>query len=91
MTLSIIFVFITANYKTLRGKQRKRLSLFNEASLLVHCYIYFFFSPYMPILSLRYKVGTIVILNTVTNFVVNAFFITRDIYAGARKSYLRKR
>ena len=59
--------------------------------MLVHCYIYFFFSPYMPILSLRYKVGTIVILNTVTNFVVNAFFITRDIYAGARKSYLRNR
>lgn len=91
MTFSVPLVFIIANYETLRGKQRKRLSLFNEVSLLLHCYIYFFFSAYMPVLSLRNKIGTIVILNTIANLVVNSFFIVSDIYAGARTSYLKRR
>jgi hypothetical protein len=91
MTISITLVLLIANNNTLKGKQRKRLNLFNETSLLLHCYTYFLFSAYLPDPTVRFSIGKIVILNTIVNFTVNAFFVIKDSCAGARKIYLLKR
>lgn len=91
MTISITLAVVIANNNTLRGNQRKRLNLFNETSLLVHCYTYFLFSAYLPDPIVRFSIGKIVILNTIVNFIVNAFFIVKESCAGARKIHLQKR
>ena len=91
MTISITLAVVIANNNTLRGKHNNRLNLFNEASLLLHCYTYFLFSAYLPDPIVRFSIGKIVIMNTIFNITVNAFFIVRESCAKARKVYLHKR
>ena len=92
MTASTVFLIIIAGQlNVLRGKSAKRLNLFNETSLLLHCYIYFLFCNFLPDPQLRFQFGYIVILNTLINFGLNAGLIVLASCAATRRSYARKK
>ena len=52
--MTTYMVIIAGMSNVLRGKRQNRLSYFNEVSLLMHCYLYFLLSSFVPNPELRY-------------------------------------
>lgn len=76
MTAGSTFFIISAGMSNvLKGKYNKRLNYLNETSLLIHCYLYFLFSDFVPDPVLRYKVGFLLVANTCFNFSVNVLLM----------------
>ena len=72
---SLMFIICAGMSNVHKDKYNKRLTIFNEVSLIVHCYLYFLFSEFLPDPVVRYSVGFALITNTAFNFSVNVFLM----------------
>jgi hypothetical protein len=75
---STLFIISAGMSNVLKSRYNRRLNYFNESSLLIHCYLYFLLSDFLPDPVLRYKVGFLLITNTCFNFALNAFLMVLE-------------
>jgi hypothetical protein len=88
---SAFFITIAGMSNVLKGKYNNRLNFFNEISLMIHCYLYFLFSDFLPDPVVRFKVGFVLIWNTCFNFSVNVLLMLLTSSRNTRLTILRMR
>ena len=72
---STYFIIVASWSNVIKGRYNIRLNYFSEITLMVHCYIYFLFSDFLPDPAMRFYIGYIVMMNTIFNFSVNVLLI----------------